>query len=204
MSVIASSVSLACIVLGYYLGHKKRNSLEVLTFYEKPTRKNSVKDPPAPQPIKNTLTEEYVYLWEPFLAPLPFVIWIKTEDHQTIYKNRAYQDFEKYILLKENPDSLVFPESQEAALLEKIKKSSKEQRTKFSRSILGQTFTFEVWALPYKDNTFLYIASDISEYEKEQVLLRKSIRHFESTLNSLPTGIAIWGKNQRLQKFNSR
>jgi PAS domain-containing protein len=204
MSVIASSVSLACIVLGYYLGRKNRDHLEVLTLYEKPGRKYSVKDPPPPPPIKSTLVEEDVFLWESFLAPLPFLIWIKAEDHQKIYKNKAYHDFEKYIFLKENSESLVFPESQEAALLEKIKKSRKEQRTKFSRSVLGQTFTFEVWALPYKNNTFLYIAFDVSEYEKEQVLLRKSIRHFESTLNALPTGIAIWGKNQRLQKFNSR
>ena len=133
----------------------------------------------------------------------PFLVWHRNEKSCIVFRNKAYAAFEKTVWLKESPDAPVFQDSQEGPILKKIQKTGKNIRQKITRSVDGQSFTFDVWASSDQSGGAWFFAIDVSEAEREQASNRKSLRHFESALNQLPFALSIFGKNQRMQQFNN-
>lgn len=151
--------------------------------------------PPSTSPLPQNMA---------FFDSLPLMVWAKNNKHVTIYKNKVYESFENHILLKERLGAPIFSVSQENPLIEKSKKIGRHYKARLMRSVGGQTFAFEACGIPDDmGNTWIF-AYDLSDHEREQELFKKSFRQFEATFDHFPLGLAIWGKNQRLQKFNSR
>ena len=133
----------------------------------------------------------------------PFLVWRLDQNHKLIWHNKAYTDLQKEIALKESPQAHVFQAGHEHALANRVQKTKKPQQGRLSRSTIGQSFNFETFVIPDSQENLWFLGFDTSEQDHDQEALRKQLRLFDRLVEQLPLAVAVFGKNRRLQTFNT-
>ncbi|MEM8838206.1 MAG: ATP-binding protein [Pseudomonadota bacterium] len=131
-------------------------------------------------------------------------VWLRKagddEGEAIIWSNRAYQDATGH-----DPDAdLPYGELLDSEAREE-EVTTHGDGNPFTNRVhavsAGQRSTFDVVSVP-TENGSIGIATDVSEAEKAQSALNRTISNHEKTLNELPTAIAIFDKSRKLTFYN--
>ncbi len=155
---------------------------------------------------KNLVLTRKLDIADRILDNIPTPVWYRDQNLKIEYCNNTYAsilDTSKDVVIKKNLPLIsgaLF--GQGHSLAESVKKSSKPQTVSQYIVVNGTRKTFSISEIPFASESFGY-ALDNTNLDEAIKNLDKVIAANGEVLESLPTAIAIFGQNTRLNFYNS-